>query len=294
MLTVHGRTRFQNKEATGPCDLEAVAAIRRALVIPVISNGGVASHADLLRCLEVTGAAGVMSSEAALENPAIFCGNFDAGGAYVDQDRLAREYLDLAEMYLPGAGSADECPKCVKAHVFKLVYAGLQDNHDLRDRVGSARSLPEFRAVVEESCRRGAGRSPCTTLARSSSQAGVVLPAPAPRRGAERRGGGPGAAQRHAGGAGGPRTRRGRLRASSTDAAAPVLGSLLVLLSALILRFLCWFPSPSPPPQPPDHPKGARIGCLGFVMGPFSSAPDSASTRTFVHVTSAIAVAARR
>lgn len=153
MLTVHGRTRFQNKQTVGSCDFSAIAAVKRAVRIPVIANGGIATLDDVHSCLKVTGADAVMSSEAALENPALFCGNRDANGAYVDQTRLAREYLELAAQHLPS--KKGECPKCVKAHIFKLVYAGLQDNRDLRDRVGQAHTLSEYRAVVEELAARG-------------------------------------------------------------------------------------------------------------------------------------------
>mmetsp|Transcript_97058 Transcript_97058/g.302661 ORF Transcript_97058/g.302661 Transcript_97058/m.302661 type:complete len:370 (-) Transcript_97058:59-1168(-) len=155
MLTVHGRSRFQNKQTTGECDWRAIATIKEALTIPVISNGGIATLDDVHRCLEATGADGVMSSEAALENPALFCGNRDADGNYVDQNRLAHEYLDLVERYPPPGSSRDGCPKCVKAHLFKLLFAGLQEHTDLRDRVGAAKSLAEYRAVCTELEARG-------------------------------------------------------------------------------------------------------------------------------------------
>lgn len=75
LLTVHGRTKEQNKQLVGRCDWGAIAAIKRALPIPVIANGGVADLADVRRCLAETGVDGVMSSEALLENPALFADN---------------------------------------------------------------------------------------------------------------------------------------------------------------------------------------------------------------------------
>ena len=57
----------------------------------MIANGGVASYSDAEACLEQTGAAAIMSSEALLENPALFCSNVDPRtGDYLDQDELAR------------------------------------------------------------------------------------------------------------------------------------------------------------------------------------------------------------
>jgi len=152
LLTVHGRTRHQNKETVGACDFGAISTIKASVQIPVFANGGIATFDDVEQCLALTGVDGVMSSEAALENPALFCKNRDAEGNYIDQDRLVREYLDLAEQYLPASvvTGKDHCPKCVKAHLFKMLYAGLQANHDLRDRVGSAIVFREYREIARE------------------------------------------------------------------------------------------------------------------------------------------------
>merc|ERR1712146_192052 len=88
-------------------------------------------------------------------------GNVDSEGKHVDQNRIADEYLDLAELYYFGGakGSGDNlqknCPKCVKAHLFKILHAGLQTHHDLRNRVGQAQTLQEYRAVASELKARG-------------------------------------------------------------------------------------------------------------------------------------------
>jgi nifR3 family TIM-barrel protein len=57
-LTLHGRTREQGFR--GQADWQAIAAVKRALTIPLFANGDVASPEDALRCLAVTGADGVM------------------------------------------------------------------------------------------------------------------------------------------------------------------------------------------------------------------------------------------
>lgn len=156
MLTVHGRTRYQNKQTVGTCDFSAIAAVKKAVSIPVFANGGIATFEDVERCLAETAADGVMSSEAALENPALFGRNRDTAGVYVDQVRLAREYLELAALHLPSRGADGEgCPKCVRGHIFKMLFAGLQENTDLRDRVSQASKLGEYRAIVEELAERG-------------------------------------------------------------------------------------------------------------------------------------------
>ena len=66
----------------------------------LVANGGIATFEDVQECMRVTGTVGVMSSEAVLENPAIFCSNRDTDGRHVCQNRLISEYLDLAEKHL--------------------------------------------------------------------------------------------------------------------------------------------------------------------------------------------------
>ena len=73
-----------------------------------------------------------------LENPALFCGQI------VDLDRLAFEYLELAEKY-PGADDS-----CMRAHLFKILFTGLAANTDLRDRMTKAIGINNFREIVAE------------------------------------------------------------------------------------------------------------------------------------------------
>lgn len=67
LLTLHGRTREQGFR--GCADWGAIAAVRHSLRIPVIANGDIRTPADALRCLQVTGAAGVMVGRATMGAP---------------------------------------------------------------------------------------------------------------------------------------------------------------------------------------------------------------------------------
>ena len=90
VICLHGRTRAQNKHLSGGCDWDAIKEAARVLNVPVVANGGISSADDAAACLAHTGAAAVMSSEALLENPALFCRNVHPRtGAYLDQDVLA-------------------------------------------------------------------------------------------------------------------------------------------------------------------------------------------------------------
>ena len=69
-ITVHGRTREQFYE--GKADWSAIAAVKKAVNIPVIGNGDVMCGQDAIRMMDETGCDGVMIARGALGNPWIF------------------------------------------------------------------------------------------------------------------------------------------------------------------------------------------------------------------------------
>lgn len=67
MLTLHGRTRAQGYHGTA--NWEWIAKVKQRLSIPVIANGDIFSVEAAIKCLEVTGADGVMCSRGTLGYP---------------------------------------------------------------------------------------------------------------------------------------------------------------------------------------------------------------------------------
>jgi tRNA-dihydrouridine synthase B len=67
MITVHGRTRAQGYN--GPAKWEWIGRVKEILSIPVIANGDMFSVDAAVRCLEQTGADGVMCSRGTLGYP---------------------------------------------------------------------------------------------------------------------------------------------------------------------------------------------------------------------------------
>ena len=67
MITIHGRTRSQGY--TGPAKWEWIRRVKEVLSIPVIGNGDIFSVEAAMRCLEETGADGVMCSRGTLGYP---------------------------------------------------------------------------------------------------------------------------------------------------------------------------------------------------------------------------------
>ncbi|WP_267383321.1 tRNA dihydrouridine synthase DusB [Cyanobacterium sp. uoEpiScrs1] len=67
MLTIHGRTRAQGYN--GKARWEWIAKVKETLSIPIIANGDIFSVESALKCLEITGADGVMCSRGTLGYP---------------------------------------------------------------------------------------------------------------------------------------------------------------------------------------------------------------------------------
>lgn len=67
MITVHGRTRAQGYN--GVAKWEWIAKVKEILSIPVIANGDIFSVEAAVKCLELTGADGVMCSRGTLGYP---------------------------------------------------------------------------------------------------------------------------------------------------------------------------------------------------------------------------------
>lgn len=147
MLCIHVRTKEMKKDLTGAPIWEAAKLIKQRFTnFPIICNGGIETFDDVQNCLESTGCDGVMSSEAILERPNLFCPE-----SKKTQDQLAREYLEYVRKY-PIVKRWEN--RCVKSHMFRFLYAGLQRHTDLRSRMGLAKGLDEIDNVIVELAKR--------------------------------------------------------------------------------------------------------------------------------------------
>lgn len=70
LICVHGRTRQQMYAP--PVDRKTIAAVKRAVSVPVLANGGIYTPADAIAMLEDTGCDGLAIGQGSMGNPWIF------------------------------------------------------------------------------------------------------------------------------------------------------------------------------------------------------------------------------
>ncbi|KMT09749.1 hypothetical protein BVRB_6g127310 isoform A [Beta vulgaris subsp. vulgaris] len=144
LLAVHGRTRDQKDQRKIRADWSAIREVRNAVRIPVLANGNIRHIDDVHSCLEATGAEGVLSADALLENPALFAGfrtpewveegEKNCKDGNIDQAELLVEYLKLCEKYpVPW--------RIVRAHVHKMLGEWFRLQPQVREDLNAQSTL---------------------------------------------------------------------------------------------------------------------------------------------------------
>lgn len=154
-VTVHARTRDQFY--SGRADRSVIEEVVRAVNIPVIGNGDIASWRDALSMREETGCHGVALGRAARGNPWVFreiaCGM--RGEAYIapsieERLRMAMRHLDM----LAALHGEDRAVREMRGHI--AAYAqGARGCAKLRASVMTLHRVGEVRSALQEFLNEG-------------------------------------------------------------------------------------------------------------------------------------------
>jgi tRNA-dihydrouridine synthase B len=133
-VAVHARSRAD--KFRGRADWEVIARVKRAVRIPVVGNGDVASPEDAARMLEETGCDAVMIGRGALGNPWLFS--------------RARRYLSTGESPAPPSVSGEDSPALAMRKHVAWYTKGLPGSSKVRQTVNQVSSWNEMRRAVVE------------------------------------------------------------------------------------------------------------------------------------------------
>ena len=154
MLTLHGRTRAQGYNGTA--NWEWIASVKQALSIPVIANGDIFSVEAAIKCLEITGADGVMCSRGTLGYP-FLVGEIDR---YLQTgEKLAPptmvERLECAKEHLLGLWLYKGDRGIFQARKHMAWYCkGFPGAAELRDKLSRIESVPQGEELLDRAIER--------------------------------------------------------------------------------------------------------------------------------------------
>ena len=153
LLTLHGRTRAQGYN--GAARWEWIARVKELLSIPVIANGDIVSVEAAVRCLEQTGADGVMCSRGTLGYP-FLVGEIDfflKTGQKLPEPTLA-ECLECAKEHLRGLYEYKGERGLYQARKHMAWYVkGFEGAAELREQLSRLESVQQGCELLERAIR---------------------------------------------------------------------------------------------------------------------------------------------
>ena len=145
-VTIHGRTRKQMY--AGLADRACMAAVKRAVRIPVFANGDVHDAASALSLIAETGCDGIMIGRGALGNPFLF-GEIRAaleGEPYTPPTWEERRETALRHTRMTMAEKGDHAIIELRKHL-AFYLRGYRDAAKLRTRINTCKTLEELEEI---------------------------------------------------------------------------------------------------------------------------------------------------
>lgn len=144
-ITIHGRTKEQGY--SGIANWDRIKEVKKLLSIPVIANGDIHSREDITRCLEISGADGVMIGRAALGNPWIFS-TCNMEHVTWNIDEVRRVVLRHAGLHLEHYGEEFGLKTFRKHLVF--YFKGFEGAKDLRQKLVKVETMGDLERLLQK------------------------------------------------------------------------------------------------------------------------------------------------
>jgi tRNA-dihydrouridine synthase B len=150
LITVHGRTRSQF--FSGHVNWEEIRRVKECVKMPVIANGDIISPETARKCIEVSGADGIMVGRAAVGRPWLFESivKFLETGELIPEPTnemkfsLIMKHLEYIESHYNYPVSVFLSRKHASWHTKKIQNGAL-----IRDKIHRAESIDEIRGLLE-------------------------------------------------------------------------------------------------------------------------------------------------
>ena len=148
-LTLHPRTRMQ--QYSGSADWREIAAVKRAVAVPVIGNGDVTDGDSALRMLSETGCDGIMIGRGALGRPWVFreIRAALAGETYDPPAGPALKQRILRHGELELLAKGDHGMIELRKHL-PLYFAGRRGSGAFKQALSQVKTMDELRELLSE------------------------------------------------------------------------------------------------------------------------------------------------
>ncbi|MBR5528873.1 MAG: tRNA dihydrouridine synthase DusB [Oscillospiraceae bacterium] len=150
MITVHGRTR--SMLYSGVADWDMIAKVKQQRTVPVIANGDVVSAETALRCLNWTGADGLMIGRATFGDPWIFTQVKAAtnGESIPDRPPLAQRVDVAVRQFELANEDKGEHIACLEARKhFAWYLRGVAYANYYKEKISAIKSMEDVYRIAE-------------------------------------------------------------------------------------------------------------------------------------------------